>query len=263
MRNRATSSRASSASSALEIVEGHPGHVGQQRSEAAALGGAAVHRQRAEGETVKAILDGYHAGPPGGGARQLDGALDGLGAAVDEHDAVGRGGGDAHQRLGEQAGQVGQAELGEAGGLQVEQVGQGGVHRGVVAAYVVHAEAAEPVEVFDARGVVQVSALGARPRTVEAEDLEDLHETRVGVVRVEGHALAGSRRQEPPKAELVVHVSPRFACESRLGWRPSVECSTPDSTARRATANLHDGVRAATSHGWATVGRSRAAHRLR
>ncbi len=84
-----------------EVVERHPRHARQQRAEPGALIGAAVHRERSEGEPVETVLDGDCPGPAGGGARQLEGGLDGLGAAVDEQHAIGGGGSVAQERLGE------------------------------------------------------------------------------------------------------------------------------------------------------------------
>ena len=75
-----------------EVVEGHQGDVGEERLEGRPGRGAAVHRERAEREAVEAVLDGHDARPACGGPPDLDGRLDGLGAAVDEQDAIGRGG---------------------------------------------------------------------------------------------------------------------------------------------------------------------------
>ena len=83
------------------------------------------------------------------------------------------------QRLGEQAGQRGDAELHGAGRLELERLDQRGADARVVAADVVHPEAAEQVEVAVAVGVEEVRAVGARPGAVEADRAEHAHELRV------------------------------------------------------------------------------------
>ena len=62
----------------------------------------------------------------------------------------------------------------------------------VVAADVVHPEAAEHVEVAVAVGVVEVGAVGARPGAVEADRAQDAHELRVDRARPALVLVAGA-----------------------------------------------------------------------
>ena len=189
-----------------QIVERHKGDAGQQRFEGRLGSGAAVHRKGAQRQTVKAVLDGDHPRPAGGGASQLESGFDGLGAAIDEQDPVGRRRRDLQEGLGEQSGQVGQTELREARGLQRQQILESPAHRRVVAPHVVHAKTAEPVEELRAVAVEQVRTLGSRPLPVEAEDPQNLNEAWVRVPRVQVEALAGTLGKQVSQAE-VVHLA--------------------------------------------------------
>src|SRR5581483_3805168 len=134
----------------------------------------------------------------------------GLGAGIDEDHAVGRGRRDRGERFREQAGQIGEAELRQARGLELEELRERRTHGRVVAADVVEAEAAEPVQVLRPAAVEEVRPFGPQPLTVEAEDAEDLDEARVRVALVEREALAGSVVEELSEAELA-HQAKRSA----------------------------------------------------
>ena len=102
------------------------------------------------------------------------------------------------QRVGEQSRKRGDAHREHAGRVQLERFDQRRAHSAVVAADVVHPEAAEQIEVPRAVGVVQVRALSARPMAVEADRAQHAHELRIDRARPEVEvALAGTLAPGP------------------------------------------------------------------
>ena len=83
------------------------------------------------------------------------------------------------QRLGEEPRQRRDAELDRSRCLELERFDQRRADARVVAADVVHAEAAEHVEVAVAVSVEEVRAVGARPRPVEPDRAQHAHELRI------------------------------------------------------------------------------------
>ena len=144
----------------------------------------------------------------GRGPPELDRRLDRLGAGVREEDAVGGGRRDGAERLGQQAGQVGEAELRQARRAERERLLERAAHGRVVAADVEHPEAAEHVEEPRPVPVDQVRALGGGPLAVEADDLEHADEHRVRMARVELVALARARLQQLSEPELAHAAKP-------------------------------------------------------
>ena len=94
-----------------EVAEGHEHGLGQQRAVRVAVLGLADHRERAERAAVERALGGDELAPAGGAVRELERALDRLGAGVREEAARDGLGREPRQRLG-------QLELGQ----RVEQV---------------------------------------------------------------------------------------------------------------------------------------------
>ena len=124
-------------------------HVGsrEQRTEPAAELAAAVQGERAGREAVEGVVAVEDAGPLGGGAGELDRALDRLGARVGEEDPLDAGVRPLDQLFGQDAGQEGAVHLHEVGQVGVERVVER-LHDGRMApAEGEDAEAGEEVEV--------------------------------------------------------------------------------------------------------------------
>ena len=137
---------------------------------------------------VRAFL-GEDPGAFGVGAGELEGALDGLGAGVAEEAGV-AGREFLGESLGEQAGENRAVHLDHVGEIEFEDVPDGFLNGGVVAADVEDAVAAEEVEVVLAVEVVEVGALGPGVDLVEADGALDLHKGSVHVLVVQVVVLA-------------------------------------------------------------------------
>ena len=136
------------------------------------------------------------------GAAELERRLDRLGAGAREEAALDPPAGEADQLLGEQAGQERRPHREHPRRVERERLDERGADARVVAADVVHPEAAEHVEVAVAVGVEEVRALGARPRAVEADRLEDAGELRVDRARPEVEILTAAGLEQLREAEL-------------------------------------------------------------
>ena len=110
--------------------------------------------------------------------------------------------GEPDQLLCEQAGKERRPHREHPGRLEPERLGERGADTRVVAADAVHPEAAEQVEVARAVRVVEVRALGARPRAVEADRSQHPHELRVDRPRPEVEILAAPRVEQRLEAEV-------------------------------------------------------------
>ena len=195
--NAATSPRASSARSASRSPNGTRLAARQQRPEAVAEVLVAVERQRAEREAVEGVARVEDPRAPGRGAGELDRALDRLGAGVgrDHRGDPLRSARD--ERLGEGARQQRHAELGEVGGVRVQQLVQLGDHVWVVAA---DRERAVAATAGRGSGCPRRRS-GARPRRAthsrsKPERAHDPPELRVEVAVVELHRVAAAQRDQ-------------------------------------------------------------------
>ena len=133
---------------------------------------------------------------------ELDRRLDGLRAGAREEAALDAAAGEPDQRLGQQAGEKRRAEREHPRRLELERLDERCADARVVPADAVHPEAAEHVEVARPVCVVEVRALGARPRAVEADRPQHPHELRVDRPRPEVEILAAPRVEQLSEAEI-------------------------------------------------------------
>ncbi len=120
--------------------------------------------------------------------------------------------------LGEQAGQERRPHREHPRRVEPERLDERGADARVVAADVVHPEPAEHVEIAVAVGVEEVRALGARPRAVEADRLEDARELRVDRARPEVEILAAAGLEQLRDAELAIAIDSRWSgVNGRIG----------------------------------------------
>ena len=144
---------------------------------------------------MKAALCREHARALRRRTAELQRCLHGLGAgACEEHPLEPRGR-SLEQGFGEQAGKSGDAELHGAGRLQLERLDERGADARVVAADVVHPEAAQHVEEPVAVLVEEIGAVRAGPRAVESDRLQHAHELRVDRARPARVLVAGACEQ--------------------------------------------------------------------
>src|SRR5581483_1507222 len=179
----------------VEVAEGHAVEAGQKRTESVRERGVAVGRQRAERQPVEGARRRDHPRAPRRRAAELERGLDRLGAGAREEHAL-----EARRRaleecLGKKAGERRDAELHRAWKLEVERLLQRAADGLVVPPDVVHAEAAEQVEVAVAVVVEEVRAVRARPRAVETDRLQHAHELRIDRARPARVLVAGLRQQ--------------------------------------------------------------------
>ncbi len=151
---------------------------------------------------MEAALDGQHTGTPGGGAADLDRRLDGLRAGAREERSPQQLGRPREQRLGEQSGERTDAERELARRVELERLDESGTYARIVAADVVHPEAAQPIEVAGSLGVVQMRALRTSPCPVVADRPQHPHVLRVDRAGVELERVICMRRQQLPQVEL-------------------------------------------------------------
>ena len=148
----------------IEVAKRNAVEVGKQRAETRDELGVAVRRERAERETVEAVVDGDDTSPLRRGAAELERGFDGFGAGTREEHALEARGRPSEQRFGKEPRQRRDAELHGAGRLELQRLDERGPDARVVAPDVVHPEPAEHVEVAVAAGVVEVRAVAHSPR---------------------------------------------------------------------------------------------------
>ena len=217
-----------------EVAEGHDHGLGQQRAIRVAVLGLADHRERAERAAVERVLGRDELAPPGGAVRELERALDRLGAGVREEAARDRLGREPGQRLGEvelrqRVEQVG--GLHQAAGLLADRVHQRGVAVPDRAAAPAGGEVdvLAPVDVHHARA----AALGERDRQPVHDGQE---EGRFAALHV-----------------IEAHVVPSLGCASlRAGRHPACHvagCARREALgkSRRVEASAHAVKRRAVS----------------
>ena len=151
---------------------------------------------------MEAVLGREHAAAPGRCAAELDRGLDRLGARAREQAALDAAAGERDQLLREQAGEERRPHREHPGRLELECLDERGADPRVVPADAVHPEAAEQVEVARAVRVVEVRALGARPRAVEADRPQHPRELRVDCAGPEVEILAAPRLEQRLEAEV-------------------------------------------------------------
>ena len=179
----------------IEVSERHALEAGKERPEPRGELGVAVRRERTERQAVEAVVDREHARAFRRCAAELERRLDRLGAGAREEHPLEPGRRACQQRLGEESRQRGDAELHGAGRVELERLDQRRPNARVVAADVVHPEAAEHVEIAGAVRVVEVGAVRARPRAVEADRAQDADELRVDRARPARVLIAGTGEQ--------------------------------------------------------------------
>ena len=213
------------------------------RSRAAAAGSATVNsalpfaRERAERQPVEAVVGREDARALRRGAAELERRLDRLGAGAREEHALEPRRRAREQRLREQAGQRGDAELHGAGRLELERLDERRADARVVAADVVHPEAAEQVEVAVAVGVEEVGAVGARPGAVEADRAQHAHELRVDRARPARRARRRASASSPFRS-----TAPTRRNVPPTRWRRGSRARGPRA-ARRAPSPCGGGAR--------------------
>ena len=177
----------------LEVAERHLLERGQERPEAVGELAAAVGREGAERQAVEGVVGGEDARAPGRGAPDLDRRLDRLAAGAREQATLDPASGEPDQSLGEQAGEERRPHREHPGRLELERFCERGADPRVVPSDAVHPEPAEQVEVARPVRVVEVRAVGARPRSVEADRAQHPHELRVDRAGPEVEILAAPR----------------------------------------------------------------------
>src|SRR5581483_7650174 len=135
--------RAQRALERVEVAEGDAVEAGQERLEARGELVVAVRRQGAERQPVEAVIGRDDARTLRRRAAELQRGLDRLGAARGEEHAAESVRRPLEERLGEQTGQGRDAQREHPRRVELERLDEGGADAGVVAADVVHAEAAE------------------------------------------------------------------------------------------------------------------------
>ena len=128
--------------------------------------------------------------PPGGGARELDRALNGLGARVGEDHPLYARVCPLHQFLGQHAGKEGAVHLHQVRQVGVERIVQRLHDGGMAAAEGEHPEARQEVQVALPLFVDEVAALPPHVEPVELNGAEHPAELRVDVLGMEGEILA-------------------------------------------------------------------------
>ena len=185
----------------IEVAERDAREAGQQRLEAVGERRVAGRGEGAERQPVEASLDGDDARAAGRRTPDLDRRLDRFRAGAREEHAPEARGRSLQQLVGEDRPQRVDAERELPRRVEVERFPERGLHPRVVAADVVHPEAAEPVEIAVAVGVVEMRALGAGPAAVEADGAQHAHELGVDDSRVKLQLLARMPLQKLGDAE--------------------------------------------------------------
>src|SRR2546423_3663096 len=139
---------------------------------------------------MEGVLAGDDPRPAGRRAAELQRRFDRLGAGAREEHAPERRGRALEQCAREQTRERRDTELHFARRLQLESLNERRPDARVVAADVVHPEAAEQVEKPRAVRVVEIRTLRPLPASVEADRPEQTHELRVDRPRVEVELLA-------------------------------------------------------------------------
>ena len=147
---------------AVLVGRGDAVDLGRERPERLLVDELRGHRHREQRAPVERAVEDQHGGPAGRRARDLDGVLDRLGAAVDEHALRGAR---ARGALGEQAADLDVALVGDDHRHLVEEAVDLRVHRrddllGPVPE-VLAADAADEVEVLAAVQILDDRAVGA------------------------------------------------------------------------------------------------------
>ena len=186
----------------------------------------------AERQAVEAVVGGEDARASGRGAPELDRRLDRLAAGAREQAALDPAAGEPDQLLGEQAGKERRPHREHPRRLELERLDERGADPRVVAADAVHPEAAEQVEVARPVGVVEVRALGARPRAVEADRPQDPHELRVDRARPEVEILAAPRVEQRLEAEVAHRAGLARARRCRSARAAAPRTSPPSARSR-------------------------------
>ena len=199
--NSATSSVRSAASSASRSPNGtreKPGSSGWKRSENA---GSPDAESAPSVSPWKPRSTETHARATRRRPPDLDRRLDRLRPGAREEHAAEARGRPLQQLVGEDRAQRVDAERELPRRVELERFQERRLHPRVVAADVVHPEAAEPVEIAVPVGVVEMGTLGARPAAVEADRPQHAHELRVDDPRVELQLLARMPLQQLGDAE--------------------------------------------------------------
>jgi len=128
----------------------------------------------------------------GGGAGKLEGPFHGFGARVAKEAGVARGAKFFDESLGEETGENGAVHLNHIGEIEFENVLDGLLDGGVVAADIEDAVAAKEVEVVLPVEVVEVSAFGPSINFIEPNGALNLDESTINEFIVQVVVLAES-----------------------------------------------------------------------
>ena len=128
----------------------------------------------------------------GGSAGELQGAFDGFGARITKEASVARGAKFFDESLGQKAGENGAVHLNHIGEIEFEDVLDGFLNGGMVAADIENAVAAEEVEVVLPVEVVEVSPFGPSINFIEPDGALNLNQSTIDELIVQVVVLAES-----------------------------------------------------------------------
>lgn len=126
----------------------------------------------------------------GGGAGELEGAFDGFGTGVAKEAGVARGAKFFDESLGQETGENGAVHLNHIGEIEFEDVLDGFLNGGMVAADIENAVAAEEVEVVLAVEVVEVSPFGPSINFIKPDGSLNFNESTIDELIVQIVVLA-------------------------------------------------------------------------